>query len=360
MNAPMEQRIATDLEERALNGAYVYLAAWLIIGGGAGYHLQQPTIFWSLSFALLLLGILRLLAYYSSDTLRRRSKTMWRGLLYFNALIPTLILSSMFAVSMVLPAHQSIYLFLMMANFAFVSGGTVSFSPNRTLSLAYLFCTVAPPFIASVFFATENRVLGMLMALYAIFMSIQVTRLNREYAQLIEQQQKLKALSNKDALTGIGNRRFFDNALSLGWNTHIRTQANLSLLIIDIDHFKRVNDTFGHATGDKVIVKVAETIQRVCQRKSDTVARIGGEEFAVLIAVAHVEDVSRLAERIRDKVSKTFIRHDGEPLSVTVSVGGCVCEPDAAKDQNRMFERADQALYQAKNEGRNRVVILRY
>lgn len=360
MHASVENRVAKDINRRALNGAYIYFAAWMIIGGGAGYHQEHPLVFWSVSVSLLVLGLIRIASYFGSEGLRKRNKLVWTSLLYFNVLTPALIISFMFSLSLLSPEHSSIFTYMMMAMFAFISGGTHSFSPDRALSLSYLCCLVLPAFAATIFLSDDNVVLGLLLAIYMVFMAVQVTRLSNEYKQLVEQQHVLKQLTNLDSLTGIANRRYFDNAIDLAWNTHIRTGANLSLLIIDIDHFKRVNDTHGHQIGDEVICLVANTIKKICQRESDTVARIGGEEFAVLIAVSDENDVLRLAEKIRMTIARSPVRVDSQIINITVSVGVGICTPSPDKDKATLFKVADRCLYEAKEQGRDRVIKENY
>jgi diguanylate cyclase (GGDEF)-like protein len=212
-----------------------------------------------------------------------------------------------------------------------------------------------PPFFAAILSDNGQRLEAMMLALYSIYMVIQASRLNREYLKLIEQQFQLSQLNQQDGLTGIANRRCFDHTLVHFWKTHVRTQAQLSLMIIDIDHFKQVNDSYGHAAGDEVIIEVANILRARCKRETDLVARIGGEEFAVLIAINNFDTVQEIAEKIRRKVEKTTIEHDDHFINITISIGIAYTVPDLNKDTANFYKLADQCLYRAKENGRNRI-----
>ena len=163
--------------------------------------------------------------------------------------------------------------------------------------------------------------------------------------------QKAVEAAHKDPLTGVNNRASMDEIIDREVNLSTRHGTQLSLLAIDIDHFKKVNDTYGHAMGDCVIKAVAEA-SKAAIRTSDMVFRYGGEEFLILLSNTDREGATLLAERLRQKIEETCIICDGTHVSATVSVGVTCMK---AKDDSRseLFSRADAALYQAKSSGRN-------
>ncbi|GAA5217281.1 GGDEF domain-containing protein [Corallincola platygyrae] len=174
--------------------------------------------------------------------------------------------------------------------------------------------------------------------------------LQQERRQLITE---LENMATTDALTGVSNRRAFIQCASEEINRSRRYEHPLSLLMIDIDHFKKVNDTFGHAMGDEVIKQVAQMIERDC-RHNDRLARFGGEEFAVLLPESEICLAELTAERIRQRIESTEIIKEGQEVRVTISVG--VAELSATDQHiDRLLDVADKRLYQAKNNGRNRV-----
>ncbi len=167
-------------------------------------------------------------------------------------------------------------------------------------------------------------------------------------------QATLEQLSFQDELTGLYNRRRFRNDLAEEIERANRYDHGFALALIDIDHFKRVNDRFGHPVGDRVLREVAQCL-RTTVRDSDRLARIGGEEFAIILPESDLPHALEAAERIRARTADLCISIDREPpLQITVSLGVAVC-PGQGGDADEIFRMADRALYQAKEQGRNRV-----
>lgn len=176
-------------------------------------------------------------------------------------------------------------------------------------------------------------------------------------SQLEEKNKILEKLSFLDGLTGIANRRYFDEILEREWKRSTRDVCSLSLIMIDIDFFKIFNDTYGHLVGDDCLKKVAKTLEKAVKRPADLVARYGGEEFAVILPETDIKDAIKLAENMRTKVENLNIPHMNSKISdrVTVSLGVSNCIPEHSLDISSLISSADKALYQAKQEGRNRV-----
>ncbi|MBN1899100.1 MAG: GGDEF domain-containing protein, partial [Spirochaetes bacterium] len=161
-----------------------------------------------------------------------------------------------------------------------------------------------------------------------------------------------------DGLTGLYNHTFFQNYLMKSVDRAGRFNNELSLLMIDIDHFKECNDTYGHRAGDGVLVRVSEILQKTA-RRSDLVARYGGEEFAIILPETGLEGARIAAEKIREAIDtsrvKTRVGQKEEEIGVTVSVG--VAQLQAGEEPISLIERSDQALYKAKESGRNCVAV---
>ncbi|MBV8519572.1 MAG: diguanylate cyclase [Acidobacteria bacterium] len=175
---------------------------------------------------------------------------------------------------------------------------------------------------------------------------------------LLESNRRLEELSLTDGLTALRNRRAFDEELAAAHELARRYDRPLSLAIIDVDHFKGMNDTHGHAAGDAVLRAVAQLIAG-STRATDFVARIGGEEFAVLLPETGLFDAMQFAEKIRASVAAATIRTGEVAHRITVSVG-IASEPHTSiTNATCLFEAADQALYRAKQNGRNRVELER-
>ena len=167
-------------------------------------------------------------------------------------------------------------------------------------------------------------------------------------------ERELKQLASTDPLTGALNRRHFWRVADMEVQRHRRYFRELSVLIMDIDHFKRVNDTFGHPAGDKVLLGLVKSSMQNL-RKSDLFGRIGGEEFAVLLVETHAEGAMEVADRLRRRLAEKQTMVNGKtPIQFTVSIGVTHVRRED-ETLNDMIKRADKALYQAKNNGRNRV-----
>ncbi|MED4463793.1 GGDEF domain-containing protein [Metabacillus fastidiosus] len=166
---------------------------------------------------------------------------------------------------------------------------------------------------------------------------------------------KYKSESTTDALTGLNNYRNFDEKFNDLVKTVIHKKEQLSLLYIDIDFFKKVNDTYGHAEGDEVLKQLGEILQK-CSRSFDIISRNGGEEFTVLLRNSSLTEARETAEKIRRSVEKHSFQLKNNHINVTVSIG-VACFRETTDNIYNLIEDADKSLYQAKNTGRNKVCI---
>ena len=163
----------------------------------------------------------------------------------------------------------------------------------------------------------------------------------------------------QDGLTGISNRRHFDQALEDEIKSANATKAPLSLILIDIDHFKLFNDCYGHQKGDDCLIKVAKTISKQCKNTEDMSARYGGEEFVILLPKTDEKNAFSVAERARKAIEDLCIEHKDSSTSkcISISLGIGTMNPDENMDSKSLIERADSALYKAKEIGRNQTVM---
>lgn len=170
-------------------------------------------------------------------------------------------------------------------------------------------------------------------------------------------QDKLENLAQKDGLTGLANRRAFDDRLKGDWSLAQRTQTPVGLLFIDVDHFKQFNDIYGHQVGDDCLKAVAKSIAEQSLRPSDLPARYGGEEFTIILPGVPLKDTMHVAERVRKAVFDLNWQHTGNSAAerVTISIGVANLIPTDELQSDILIEIADKALYQAKSSGRNKV-----
>ena len=177
----------------------------------------------------------------------------------------------------------------------------------------------------------------------------------RNHLQIVHQRRLLEQLAALDGLTGIPNRRRFDESYALEWRRCQRAGQPLSLVVADVDHFKAYNDTLGHAAGDRVLQEVAAVLRQCARRPGDLAARYGGEEFVLLLPETGAQEAQMLAEELRAKLEARGLTHPASPVgaSVTLSIGGASTTPMQAEADPAFFPLADAALYQAKASGRN-------
>ncbi|MBL8443644.1 MAG: diguanylate cyclase [Zoogloeaceae bacterium] len=179
--------------------------------------------------------------------------------------------------------------------------------------------------------------------------------------KLNEANRELSRLSSVDGLTGIPNRRVFDDTLVREWRRAERRNAPLSLLLLDIDHFKEYNDCYGHQAGDDCLRAVAGSLDRALRRSSDLAARYGGEEFVIVLPETDAEGARNVAENVLEIVRGLGIEHARSPTAsrVTISIGVATAIPARDDDSGwkKLLGSADAALYQAKDNGRNRIEV---
>lgn len=184
----------------------------------------------------------------------------------------------------------------------------------------------------------------------------QLVAVSARYRQLSVE---LESISHKDGLTGIANRRYFDSELAREWERAKRGSEPLSLLLIDVDHFKAYNDHYGHVAGDECLKRAADILAAGSKRVTDLVARYGGEEFVTVLPGTDAAGARYVAEDMRARIDEARIPHAASSVvdHVTVSIGCATMGPQAHAGSSPadLIKRADGALYQAKNEGRNRV-----
>ena len=183
----------------------------------------------------------------------------------------------------------------------------------------------------------------------------------RNHLEMQRQRDILERLSSIDGLTGISNRRAFDQALEREWLRALRHESPLSLLLIDVDLFKQFNDGYGHIAGDDCLKVIARTVADQAGRTADLVARYGGEEFACILPDTCRGGAIRVAEKIRQAVAALHIPHAFSNVAseVTVSIGGATTHPSKRLGLAELVQRADAQLYESKKSGRNRISCAR-
>ncbi len=239
-----------------------------------------------------------------------------------------------------------------------------SSSSNESLLLLQSFMAVLALTSLIVSAVTDERIEAQLLLVQSIeSLESQVmertAKLQQSETSLKQANLELEKLVNLDALTQIANRRCFDDRLRFEWERLSREQQPMSLLLLDIDYFKRYNDCYGHQTGDKCLKAIAQTVEQTLYRPADLVARYGGEEFVAILPNTDLDGAIIVAEQIRSAIANLEIPHQNSDISdrVTVSVGITSLIPNPEQKLSTLIQQADVALYGAKQKGRNRAIV---
>ncbi|WP_455755527.1 diguanylate cyclase [Sulfurimonas sp.] len=204
-------------------------------------------------------------------------------------------------------------------------------------------------------------ILTMQIILYSVFRSIQSDHTKLEVAgkKLKKLNKQLENVSYTDSLTSMHNRRYFNLIYDKELKRAKRTHSHITFMMLDIDYFKQYNDTYGHIEGDAALKSVAKVLKDTLQRPSDFVFRLGGEEFGVILTQTDESNSAKLADEICEAVRSREIKHEGSKVNefLTISIGVVCCIADDALNEDILLSRADEMLYNAKEDGRNRFVI---
>lgn len=251
---------------------------------------------------------------------------------------------------------------------ALLSGAAIAYSVLITAFLAFALPAVLP---LGLYLLVRGRgdefFLGVLMLIWTFFMYRSARRFREfairslgyqfENASLVL---RLQELSHTDSLTGLSNRRRFDEALAQAWHQASGAGGTLSVALCDVDHFKAYNDAYGHPAGDACLQRVAGVLAEVAEAAGGMTARVGGEEFAFLLPATDADGMQALAERARGAMEAAALPHrDADPRgTVSLSFGVGTLPASASFTPSQLLALADRALYEAKHQGRNRVVSL--
>lgn len=358
-------RCLLDTAERTALGIWVYPSMWLILSLVMGLDQRWPLVAWGNVAGLLGLACARaLLNRHLADLLRtHRLAAEWA----FKGLTLTIAAywGTLTGVCMVLAPGEPISWMMLTLTVAFCAGGNTLFGINASLRYPYPLSMIIPVVIAQFVQPTAaHKVMMVIEVALMAYLSRSSALVHKDYwdarhAQRLSAQQarELELASLTDGLTQIPNRIYFDRQFAHEWARQCRHGAPLSVMIVDLDHFKQINDRHGHPFGDQCLQAVARALQQGCGRSTDFVARYGGEEFVVLLTDTDGAGAAVVAERMRQQVQAISMPWlpDGQAVALTCSVGLCTTLAYHGVARDTMVIEADKALYRAKAAGRNRV-----
>ena len=359
----MNKRVLRDLKKRSTIGLLFYIVLSLIVVFADNFHERHLSL--SMFFLLSMGGIclFRLIHLTVSKKMGERYETFNKNIFFVSVIVTALIWGLTHALIMLQDGEYVIQMLMTVCVCGLCAGGVVAFIPNRQLSIFFNISMLMPVTI-TILVNGLNMPLAVMIFLFSVYMVLIAYRGNQEYWNALENEylleiksREMERLSNTDVLTGLYNRRYFDEAFDKEWKRSGRNNSLLSVIMFDIDHFKIINDTFGHQVGDEYLKKTAAALTSVFKRDYDIVARYGGEEFIVLLPGINADHASQLAEKVKERIESMTTDHRGKKVGTTISAGIVCCVPDFNTMPDSIISHADQALYIAKQGGRNRVAV---
>ena len=348
-----------DLLSRGIFGSVVYFFIFPSIFYPSDLYHSYPAVALGFTGLAFFISILRLVHCGLTKYFYDRFPVLWMTIFKCFSLCHAAILGILFFL-VIIDTHLQVAQNITMLVCAGIASASISsLSPNLFMAVTFPQVLLLPSVFVNAL-NEEFHSFAVVTIIYLVYLSALAIRGNKEYRrtfcieeQLKQQKKELETLSQTDALTGLYNRGYFNTLYENLWNACVRNNIAVTMVMMDIDHFKQVNDTYGHLSGDECLRVVAKTVSRHLLRKTDISCRFGGEEFAVLLSNTPIQDAERLAETIRADIEATWVEYGDHRFQITASFGLASTLPKRDDKSLMLIERADRALYQAKKQGRN-------
>lgn len=357
------RRSDLDFISRSKPGLLVFALAWLVIIFSSQFFIQQATLSWQLSLLLLAITALRYVHVLTSNKMYDKYPGIWMIICRVLVLCHAVFWSMVFVLSLVNQRFSLLTVPMIMMATMIAGAAVASMKPKLRLSQLYIALILLPAAVASFYSAEYQYLVGLLVCLWLYSIAIG-GRFHKEYVrtiaietELIKQREELELMSKTDSLTKIYNRHYFEDSFEYQWQLAVRNNTEMALLMIDIDHFKGINDTHGHVFGDECLIHAAEVIRNSAKRNTDMVVRYGGEEFVLILPDTDQKAAMTLAELIRFELEKSEFKFEDKCQKITASIGVCAMRPKQYSSPTVLLKNADMALYQAKANGRNCVEL---
>jgi diguanylate cyclase (GGDEF)-like protein len=357
----LKKRALIDLSNRAKGGIVIYLLIWLLITVPHQFPDILPVFFYLNTSILVAIATVRLLHLYM---LKRRPDLpvlMMKNWLVYTVLFAALQWGVMGAWVLIEDKAVDVRNMIIVVTAAFAIGGSAALNISKEIRIFYPILIFSPGIIVLIYQGSSGGWELAGLATLAVIYAIGTTKItHNDYWESITNQaiaedraNMMEQLSNTDQLTQLKNRLYFDNKFNEEWQRSSRMSAPLSILLMDLDNFKKLNDTYGHLFGDECLRLIASRISSELVRASDCVARYGGEEFVALLPNTGEDEMRTIAEKLVLAVSSAGLKSNDKKIQLTCSIGGATTFPDYKDDKEFLLKQADIALYRAKNNGRN-------
>jgi diguanylate cyclase (GGDEF)-like protein len=360
------RRAARDLYARALRGGVYYAAASVVFFLSIWPVGQLPWYAWLSAVFYLGLAALRYLNKVPETSLDPADYRRWRLRHWLLIHAGCLVWSAHLLASGLEAQPYSLPLVVgLLACFAFGSAICHGFAMNRRSAFLSLSLLSVPAIIGFAFFFHDGMAIAIGLAVQGSYSMVMLDRASKEYDLQVDNEHALlmsraetERLVRTDVLTGLANRREYEKRFEQAWHMAARQGGDLALLVIDLDFFKQLNDTYGHAAGDACLRHFAQILAQQFRRAGDLCARIGGEEFAVILSGASAFEAAKLGRDFSDALINSPCTYRDQQITITASIGAGAADWDTDPDPVATFARIDQACYEAKKQGRSRLVAV--
>ncbi len=356
----LAQEVA-DTYQRALTGGPFYAAAWALVGIYGDAFVRAPVASWALLAAFLGLAAWRFVHRPPGEDTDAASLAAWLRLHWGIVLATTALWGALFFWASFDPAFGEAATTALLFTLGLATAIAHAFSMRRRFAFASI-ALLCLPGLVLLWSTAAGRPSALMMAIYLVYVVISLLRAHAEYQQRLDLDQELRnqrdlfsLQSRIDPLTELANRRQFADVLATSTLRASHTGEPLTLLLLDIDHFKQINDSHGHTVGDGCLVALGQRLRDHFGRSNDLAARVGGEEFGVVLVGQPLDAALRRAETFRQDLAARPIQFDDIALTMTASVGVAAFDTRSHGNDDALYQAADSAVYRAKAEGRNRV-----
>ena len=360
------RRAARDLYARALRGGAYYAAASLVFLLTIPSPGDLPLVVWLAPLAYVGLAALRYLNKVPETSIDPAEYRRWRLRHWLIIDLGCVLWSVHLLAAGLLTQLYSITLTMaLLCCFAYSSAICQTFAMNRRAAYLSLTLLILPALIGFGFFFQGGLPIAIGVAVQGSYCFVMLDRANKDYALQVSNEHALlmsraetERLVRTDVLTGLANRRDYEKRFEQAWHMAARQGGDLALLVIDLDFFKQLNDTYGHAAGDACLRHFAQILAQQFRRAGDLCARIGGEEFAVILPGASAFEAAKMGRDFSDMLIKSPCAYRDQLITITASLGAGAADWEADPDPVATFARIDQACYEAKKQGRSRLVAV--
>ena len=361
----LQERALIEVSNRAKFGIFVYPTLWVVVAYTCGILHVSPGLTLIATALFLLNSALRLMHHAKLPSLVKThygfadksfvALVLWNGSQW----------GILCSLGILTPELHNVKMPLIICGAGILAGGTIIMAINPIVRIAFPVLAIVPVIGALLLQNnSQDLLIAMMCTIFLVYIIGASGAVQRDYwnastsADLLEQRaRELEELSNTDTLTKLRNRLYFNVTFDSEWKRACRQRHPIAILLIDIDHFKQINDSFGHSFGDYCLQQMAAVLANTIKRTGDVVARYGGEEFIIALPVTTVDQATHLAKVLLDNIRKLEISHAGKRVPVTASIGVASTVPQLPDEGFRLINEADSALYAAKHAGRNRYCV---